>query len=97
MYPGRGYEEGCRDGKEPLGEQSSVGMILGIRPRVLAVVFVAHREFDRLWLLAFSDQIEYTYLPFMKPHNGKASVLNVSFSTQLESRSDPEIPVNFDI
>jgi hypothetical protein len=51
---------------------------------VRAVVFVSHRDFDRLWTLALSGLLKHGHIVITSPPSRNAFVLSVSFSTHRE-------------
>ena len=63
---------------------ASVGAIINVRPEVNAVVPFRAADFPEVWALALSGQLKYGYVTFAKPHYGRAFVINVSFSNEVE-------------
>ncbi len=63
---------------------AGIGAIVGLKPEMSVVIAWSHRDFDRLWAMAFAGQISYADLYFTKPHYGKARIVNASFSSEPE-------------
>jgi len=63
---------------------AAVSYIMGIRPEVDVVASCTPADFDYIWSLALSDHLTHSYMSFTKPHYNSASVLNLSFSNELE-------------
>lgn len=63
---------------------ASIGSIIGLKPLMSVVLSWSHREFDRIWTLALSGELTFSYLCFTKPRYGKALVVSASFSTERE-------------
>jgi len=61
-----------------------IGLIHGFRPVVRPSVFIPHRAFDRLWVLAGAGMAKYARMTLTKPHYQHAYVLYLSLSTHLE-------------
>ena len=63
---------------------AAVGYITGIRPEVDVIASCTPADFNYIWSLALSDYLTHAYMSFTKPHYNSASVLNLSFSNELE-------------
>jgi hypothetical protein len=63
---------------------AAIGAVIGLKPHMSVVISWSHREFDRLWGMAFAGQLRFAYLHFTKPRYGKALVVNASFSSEPE-------------
>lgn len=63
---------------------AAVGYIMGIRPEVDVVASCTPADFNYIWSLALSGHLTHAYVSFTKPHYNSASVLNLSFSNELE-------------
>jgi hypothetical protein len=61
-----------------------IGLIHELRTVVRPVLFVPHRDFDRVWTLALSGHLRYAHLFLTKPHYRSAFVVNPSLSTHPE-------------
>jgi hypothetical protein len=70
-----------KPGSEPM---PWIGLIHGLRPVIRPAIFMAHRDFDRVWSLALSGLLKQARIVFTKPHYHSAYVLNISFSTHRE-------------
>ena len=46
---------------------ASVDAIIGFRPQLKLIVYIKHRNFDRLWSMALAGHLGYAYLSFTKP------------------------------
>jgi hypothetical protein len=62
----------------------AVGHIMGIRPQVEVIASCAPDAFAYIWSLALSGHLTHAYMSFTKPHYNSASVLYMSFSSELE-------------
>jgi len=74
------------DEREEPGPTSppSVGAIIQVRPKVQAVVGLPSLDFDRLWVLALTGHLRYSWMAFTEPHRGSARIVSVSFSNEIE-------------
>ena len=63
---------------------AAVGYINGVRPTVDVAARCAPADFNYIWSLALSGHLTHAYMFFTKPHYNSASVLNLSFSNELE-------------
>lgn len=63
---------------------AAVGYINGIRPAVDVAASCTPADFNYIWSLALSGHLTHAYMSFTKPHYNSASVLNLSFSNELE-------------
>lgn len=63
---------------------AGIGAIIGLKSEMSVVVSWSHRDFDRLWVMAFAGQLGFASLCFTKPHYGKARVVSASFSSEPE-------------
>jgi hypothetical protein len=62
----------------------AVAHIMSVKPEVEVIGSCAPSEFDYIWSLALSGRLTHAYMSFTKPHYGSASVLYISFSSELE-------------
>jgi hypothetical protein len=63
---------------------AAVGYIMGIRPAVEVIANCLPADFNYIWSLALSGHLTHSYMSFTKPHYNSASVLNLSFSNEVE-------------
>jgi hypothetical protein len=61
-----------------------VGYITHLRPEVAVIASCRPRDFEYVWSLALSGHLTHAYMSFTKPHYNSASILSMSFSTELE-------------
>jgi len=61
-----------------------VGYITQIRPEVAVIASCRPADFEYVWSLALSGHLTHAYMSFTKPHYSSASVLYMSFSSELE-------------
>ena len=59
-----------------------IGYINHFRPQVDAAVFIAHRDFDRVWALAVGGELKHGFISFTKPRYTSAAILSLSFSNE---------------
>lgn len=62
----------------------SIGTIIQFRPRISAVIPFPSAEFDRLWALALSGQLQYAWISLTEVYRNSARVVSVSFSNESE-------------
>jgi hypothetical protein len=63
---------------------AAVGDINGIRPAVDVAASCTPADFKYIWSLALSGHLTHAHMSFTRPHYNSASVLNLSFSNELE-------------
>ena len=61
-----------------------IGLVHGLRPVLRPAIFIAHRDFDRVWSLALSGLLKHAYMVMTSPRYQSAHVVSISFSTHPE-------------
>ena len=61
-----------------------IGLIHIIKPALHPAIFIAHRDFDRVWTLALSGQLRHAHMVLTEPRYQSAYVVSISFSTHAE-------------
>lgn len=66
----------------------SIGAIISIKPSLQIVVNLTGSEFDRVWLLAATNQLRSCFIAFTQPHRRSALVVNLSISSALPEEDE---------
>lgn len=72
------------DPKPGAGPPPWIGLIHGVRPVMRPALFIPHRDFDRVWLLALSGLLKHAHMIMTPPRYQSAYVVSISFSTHPE-------------
>lgn len=73
-----------------LGNSSppSIGVIISIKPILQIVVNLSEIEFDRVWMLAATNQLRSCFIAFTQPHRSSALVVTLSISSALPEEDE---------
>lgn len=73
-----------RDELQLASRPAAIAAVIGLKPHMSVVITWSHRDFDRLWAMAFAGQLRIACIYFTKPRFGSALVVSASFSSEPE-------------